>query len=192
VRIIFLFTLLLGILGVFALPIFALDQRPMFKTSGISKLSDLKAATRRVFFPKKEPGDTPNIRRVTMTTTELTMVLNILNNTKKYVTFRARVSRFGLIGGLVIEAPFLRNQPFNKLGSFINIRFLLLPSAKKIDITRLAIGKVEIPRILIQRVFETTLAYLLGSERQRVISRSFRLLDIRGQKLTFQFKALNQ
>ncbi|MEK9691972.1 MAG: hypothetical protein VW235_03480 [Rhodospirillaceae bacterium] len=190
-RIIFLFTLLLGILGVFALPIFALDQRPMFKTSGISKLSDLKAATRRVFFPKKR-GDTSNIRRVTMTITELTMVLNILNKTKKYVTFRARVSRFGLIGGLVIEAPFLRNQPFDKLGSFINIRFLLLPSAKKIDIARLAIGKLEIPSTLIQGVFETTLAYLLGSERQRVISRSFRLLDIRGQKLTFQFKALNQ
>ena len=191
-RIIFLFTLMLGILGVFALPIFALDQQPMFKTSRISKLTDLKAATRRMVFPKKEQGDTPNIKRVSMTITELGKVLNILNKRKKYVTFRARVSRFGLIGGLVIEAPFLRHQPFDKLGSFINIRFLLLPSAKKIDITRLAIGKVEIPRILIQRVFETTLAYLLGSERQRVISRSFRLLDIRGQKLTFQFKTLNQ
>ncbi len=186
-RIIFLFTLLLGILGVFALPKFALDQQPMFKTSGISKSSDLKPATRRVFFPKKEPSDTQNIRRVTMTTSELTLVLNILNKTKKYVTSRARVSRFGLIGGLVIEAPFLRNQPFDGLGSFINIRFLLRPSAEKIDITRLAIGKLEIPSILIQRVFETILTYILGSERQRVISRSFRLLDIRGQKLTFQF-----
>ena len=186
-RIIFLFTLMLGILVVFALPIFALDQQPMFKTSRISKLTDLKAATRRMVFPKKEQGDTPNIKRVTMTITELTKVLNILNKTKKYVTFRARVSRFGLIGGLVIEAPFLRNQPFDKLGSFINIRFLLLPSAKKIDIARLAIGKLEIPSTLIQGVFETTLTYILGSERQRVISRSFRLLDIRGQKLTFQF-----
>ncbi|MEC8622251.1 MAG: hypothetical protein VXY05_03950, partial [Pseudomonadota bacterium] len=82
---------------------------------------------------------------------------------------------------------YLRYHPLDKLGRFINIRFLLIPSEDKIDVARLAIGKLEIPRILIQRVVKTMLTYILGSKRQKMMSRSFRLLDIRGQKLTFQF-----
>ena len=106
---------------------------------------------------------------------------------KKDVTLRLKESRFGLVVGLMIEASFLRDHPFDKLGRFINIRFLLIPSEDKIDVARLAIGKLEIPHILIQRVVTTMLTCILGSKRQKVMSRSFRLLDIRGQKFTFQF-----
>ena len=168
---------------------FALDQKPMFMTNQTSKFIDLKAETKRVLFPKEDPSNASNIRRVTMTISELNMLLKIL---KKDVTLRLRESRFGLIVGLMIEAPFLRDHPLDKFGRFINIRFLLIPSEDKIEVARLAIGKLEIPRFFIQRVVKTMLTYILGSERQKIMSRSFRLLEIRGQKLTFQFGASDQ
>ena len=183
-RIIFLCTLLFGILGILLLPMFILDQKPMFKTNEISKLIDLKAETKRALFPKEDPSNASNFRRVTITISELNILLKIL---KKDVTFRLKESRFGLVVGLMIEAPFLRDHPVDKLGRLINIRFLLIPSEDKIDVARLAIGKLEIPHILIQRVVTTMLTCILGSKRQKMMSRSFRLLDIRGQKFTFQF-----
>ena len=183
-RIIFLCTLLFAILGILLLPMFILDQKPMFKTNEISKLIDLKAETKRALFPKEDPSNASNFRRVTITISELNILLKIL---KKNVTFRLKESRFGLVVGLMIESPFLRDHPFDKLGRLINIRFLLIPSEDKIDVARLAIGKLEIPHILIQRVVTTMLTCILGSKRQKMMSRSFRLLDIRGQKFTFQF-----
>ena len=163
---------------------FILDQKPMFKTNEISKLIDLEAETKRALFPKEDPSNASKFRRVTITISELTILLKIL---EKDVTFRLKESRFGLVVGLMLEAPYLRYHPLDKLGRFINIRFLLIPSEDKIDVARLAIGKLEIPRILIKRAAKTMLTYILGSKRQKMMSRSFRLLDIRGQKLTFQF-----
>ena len=163
---------------------FILDQKPMFKTNEISKLIDLKAETKRALFPREDPSNASKFRRVTITISELNILVKIL---KKDVTFRLKESRFGLVVGLMIEALFLRDHPFDKLGRFINIRFLLIPSEDKIDVVRLAIGKLEIPHILIQRVATTMLTCILGSKRQKMMSRSFRLLDIRGQKFTFQF-----
>lgn len=142
-----------------------------------------------MLFPKEDPRNASDIRRVTITISDLNMLLKIFT---KNVIFGMRESRFGLVVGVMIEAPFFRDHPLDKFGRFINIRFLLIPSEDKIDVGRLAIGKLEIPRILIQRVVNTVLTYTLGSEQQGMMSRSFRLLEIRGKKLTFQFGALNQ
>jgi hypothetical protein len=161
--------------------VFAVDRTPFIPESRVALDTDYQRA--KTLLTRLDPGAIRNDRRtiVTFTEAELNGALGTLARGSRQLRGRAVVSpEYGLLLGLSAELP----VPENRIGRFVNIRVTLAPSAQGLDIQRLAIGQIEIPRSLILPAFRTAVDALAGPGKGDAVIASVRHLKTDGKLVT--------
>jgi hypothetical protein len=111
---------------------------------------------------------------------------NVLGTT---TLFKAQHSQFGLLGALVLKLPSSDSSVFERLGRFINIRFLIPYSQDRITISRLAIGALEIPEALIKPFLSVSVAILILFGAEPLSSNPMPKLTVSGTDLILEFRS---
>ena len=94
------------------------------------------------------------------------------------------MTRFGVIVALTVATPL----PENPLGRYLNLRAVIAPSAFGLDISRLAIGAIEVPPVVIRPVMRFALDHLVGPGKAEPILTSIRSVQVSDRIATVDFR----
>ena len=177
-----LLALLIGVPA--ACVVMSLDKEPLISRADEINLADFKHAQELAarYDPRRMPPD--HITTVQTTSDELDTLLKGAFAGVKRVTTRVKVSQFGVIAALTVKAPI----PDNPLGRYVNIRTVIAPSEEGFDITRFAVGSMEIPPSFIKPAILLGLARLVGKEKAQPILDSVRSVQVAGSEVTIAFR----
>jgi hypothetical protein len=100
------------------------------------------------------------------------------------VASRVEVSRFGVLAGVTVELP----VPENPLGRYVNIRTLVAPSERGLEISRFAVGRVEIPPSAIRPAMRLGLDRLVGAGKGEPILGSVKSVRVAGSGVSVAFQ----
>ena len=181
VRII-LWLLILGVLSSPLVAYYGLEDQPLVTKTPTAGASDLKSAME--FLGQLDPR---NIRdgkptRITTNERQINMALASALSTPG---LKARVvpSKYGLLGAATGELP----VPPNPFGRYVNIRMLFEPSSDGLQIGRLVVGEIEIPRVLVKPAFILVMDQLSGPGRGQAFLDTVQTLEISGDRITIVY-----
>ncbi len=181
VRII-LWLLILGVLSSPLVAYYGLEDQPLVTKTPTAGASDLKSAME--FLGQLDPR---NIRdgkpsRITTNERQINMALASALSTPG---LKARVvpSKYGLLGAATGELP----VPPNPFGRYVNIRMLFEPSSDGLQIGRLVVGEIEIPRVLVKPAFILVMDQLSGPGRGQAFLDTVQTLEISGDQITIVY-----
>lgn len=183
----FLFRLCLFIL-IIGLPVTAgimsIQKEALVARPGEINLADFHRAQRLAerYDPRRMAPE--RITTVQTSSLELNTLLKGAFSGLKQVATRVETSRFGVIAAVTAELP----VPANPLGRYINIRTVIAPSQDGLDISRFAIGSLEIPPAIIKPVLLYGLNHLVGDGKGQPILDSIRSVRVAGPAITVAFK----
>ncbi len=169
---------LLFILAIVGLPIagvvMALDTQPLVRRAGDINTADLKRA--QAMAERYDPRNMPTDRMTTLraTSEELNTLLKGALGGVKQVAGQVQVSRFGVIIALTVSPPI----PENPVGRHVNVTAVVAPSIFGLHISRLRIGKIEIPPAAIRPALTFTLDHLVGKGKAEPILNSIKSVQV--------------
>ncbi len=175
----------LAIIGLpIAAVVMALDRNPLIERPGDINTADLKRAQALAerYDPRQMP--TGKITRLQATSDELNTVLKGAMGAVKQVAGQVQVTRFGVIVAVTVATPL----PENPLGRYLNLRAVIAPSAFGLDISRLAIGAIEVPPVVIRPVLRFALDHLVGPGKAEPILTSIRSVQVSDRLATVEFR----
>ena len=160
----------------------AVQDRPALKRPSAINLEDLKNAQQlaKRFDPRLMSPD--KITEIRATTRELNTVLKGAMATIPNVVTTVKVARFGILIGMSVELP------DNPLGRYLNIRTVIASSSRGLRFYRLYIGKVEIPRQLIEPALRYALDEIVGKGKADPILKSVRSVKVLGPTVYVRFQ----
>ena len=118
--------------------------------------------------------------KVTLSESEVDLLVRSWASRAPRATARAAVSRFGLGVGVTVETPL----PENPLGRYVNIRATVAPSQEELLVDRLAIGGIEVPQILIRPVLRLALDLTAGPGQGEMLFDTVRSVAVAGSSVT--------
>lgn len=183
---------LLFFLALIGLPIagviFGIDRQPLVGRPGDINLADLQRA--QLLAQRYDPRNMPveKVTTIRATADELNTVIKGALGGVKQIASRVEVSRFGVIIGLTAEAPI----PDNPLGRYVNLRAVIKPSATGLEFSRFAIGRIEVPPIIIKPAMRLALDQLVGPDKADPILNSIRSVRVAGPMVTVDFRPPSQ
>jgi hypothetical protein len=179
---------LLLFLAVLGLPItvvvMGIDQKPLIARQGDINAADLKRAQALAerYDPRKMPAG--KINRLMATGDELNTVLKGAMGAIKQVAGQVQVTRFGVIVAVTVATP----VPENPLGRYVNFRAVIAPSAFGLDISRFAIGAIEIPPFIIKPVMRFALDHLVGPGKADPILNAVKSVQVSDRMAIVDFR----
>jgi hypothetical protein len=174
--------LVLGLPAAFV--VLSLQTEALISKAGDINLADLKRAQQMAerYDPRRMPPE--EITTVRATSDELdTIAKGAFSGTKRIAT-RIRVTRFGVIAAMTAEIP-IPNNPF---GRFVNIRAVIAPSPDGFEISRFAIGSMEIPPKVVKPIILYALNQLVGDQKGQPILDSVQSVQIAEPEVTIAFQ----
>lgn len=163
-RLLFRLVLFLAALLVVAgtgLALFALEGEPLIARTGRMDFRDLQNA--RALAERFDPRGMPP-RRVTIVRARAgelnTLIRGALAGVPR-AAGRVAVTRYGVVAAVTVETPL----PSSPLGRFFNLRATVAPSRSRLVISRLALGRLEIPPGLVRPALRLALDGWLGAGR---------------------------
>jgi hypothetical protein len=184
-RLLFLLILPAAVIGLPAAGVvMGLDQTPMVTGGGKLSLKDFSHAQRRLlrYDPRRMKPD--RITTITASAAELNTVLKASLSGIEQVAGRVAINRFGLLAAVSVTLPL----PENPLGRYVNIRMAAAPSNSGLRISRLAVGRIEVPPALVLPTLELLLDQLVGAGKGTPIIASIRSLKVAGTRVTVAFR----
>lgn len=162
----------------------AIDRDPLVSRAGEINFQDLKRAEllARRYDPRRMPPERTTTVRATAQ--ELNTLLKGSMGAVKFLSSRVDINRFGVIAAVTIDLPI----PENPVGKFVNVRTVIAPSSKGLEISRFAIGSLEIPPIVIKPVLKFALNHLVGDGKGEPILDSVKSVKVTGSLVTLAFK----
>ena len=176
-----LFALALGIPTGIAL--ISLQTEALVSKPGEASLADFKHAQTLIerYDPRRMPPE--QITKIQATSDELdTIIKGAFSGVEKIAT-RIKVTRFGVIAAMTAELPI----PENPLGRYLNIRTVIAPSLDGLEISRFAIGSMEISPAVIKPVLLYALNKLTGDGNGQPILDSIRSVEVAEREVTIAF-----
>jgi hypothetical protein len=160
----------------------AVQDSPALKKPAAINLQDLKNAQQlaKRFDPRLMSSD--KVTEVRATTRELNTVLKGAMASIPNVVTTVKVARFGILIGMSVELP------DNPLGRYLNIRTVIASSSRGLRFYRLYIGKVEIPRQLIEPALRYALDEIVGKGKADPILKSVRSVKVLGPTVYVRFQ----
>ena len=95
-----------------------------------------------------------------------------------------KVTRFGVIAAMTAEIPI----PNNPLGRYVNVRTVIAPSQHGFEISRLAVGSMEIPPFMIKPAILFGLNWLVGDGNAQPILDSVQSVRVAESTVTIAFR----
>ena len=177
-----LFALIVGVPA--AVTVMGIQQDALVSKPGEINLADLERAAHLAerYDPRRMPPG--QITTVQTTSDELDTLLKGAFSGIKRIATRVKVSRFGVIAAMTAELPL----PDNPLGRYVNIRTVIAPSQDGFEITRFAVGSMEIPPSFIKPAILFGLNKLLGDEKGQPILDSIQSVQVAEPAVTIAFK----
>ena len=180
--------LLLLFLTVLGLPLAAvvmgIDQKPLVQRPGDIDTADLKRAQALAerYNPRMMPAG--KITRLMATGDELNTVLKGAMGAVQQVVGQVQVTRFGVIVAVTVAIPL----PENPLGRYVNFRAVIAPSAFGLDISRFAIGSIEVPPVIIKPVMRFALDNLVGPGKADPILKAVKSVQVYDRMAIVEFR----
>ena len=97
------------------------------------------------------------------------------------VKSRAVVSRFGVLVAVSAKLP----ENANGFGDYVNIRLTVRPEAEGLEVTRMAVGRYEIPRRWIGPALKMSMDWLPGADQAAELLANIDSVDPWGKSVTF-------
>lgn len=182
-----LFRLLLMAL-IIGLPIgatyLAIDRDPLVSRAGEINFQDLKRAEflARRYDPRRMPPE--RITTVRATAQELNTLLKGALGSVKFLSSRVDVNRFGVVAAVTVDVPI----PRNPVGKYVNVRTVIAPSRDGLEISRFAIGSLEIPPFIIKPALKFALNRVVGDGKGAPILASIKSVKVTGPLVTLAFR----
>lgn len=148
---------------------------------GLQQFGDAEALARRLD-PRRMSPD--KITIVPARATDLDRLLAATLGALGPVASRVAVTRYGVVAGITVETPLPRN-PF---GRFVNLRITIPPSRRGLEISRIAIGRIEVPPWLVRPVLRLAFDRLLGAGKGQKALDSVRSVQIHGLVVLVAFR----
>jgi hypothetical protein len=161
--------------------ILALDSAPFVSEGRAPLEADYQRA--KALLARLDPEAIKNDRmtNVTFSEAELNGALATVARGARKIRGRAVVSpQYGLLVGVSAELPL----PENRIGRYLNVRATIAPSSQGLDIRRLAVGRIEVPAMLIMPAFRTIVDWLAGGGKGDAVVASVRHLRTEGKRVT--------
>lgn len=180
--------LLLVLLVAVALPgaaiVMAVEQAPLIERPARLSLGDLRQA--QLLAQRYDPRrmDPAKITTVTASEAELNTVLAGSLVGISPAAARVSVTQRGVLAGTTIALP----VPANPIGRYVNVRLTVAPSQQGLDVTRFAVGRVELPAMLVLPALRLTLDHLVGDGKGGPIVDSIRSVRVAGSVVTVAFR----
>lgn len=164
--------------------VFGLDRAPMLPPTGDITLADMQRAHKLVerYDPRRM---TPNeLTVVTATADELNALIKGGVGMLPRVSSRVDINRFGMLAGVSAELPI----PENPLGRYVNVRAAIAPSEDGLNITRLAVGRIELPPAIVRPAVRLALDRYVGPDKGQPIVDSIRSVRVQDDRLAIAFR----
>jgi hypothetical protein len=172
VKLIALFAILivLPIAALVAAVSLALDDAPALPVQPRFGMADV--ARGRALMDRYDPRHLPSevTTRIAVTEADLNAILNASVASVPGLRARATVRRAGLVATATFELPFAAN-PF---GRYLNLRVAIPPASEGFEVSRLAVGRIELPTGLIKPFLRTMLDFYAGTGKGEPIVASIR------------------
>jgi hypothetical protein len=172
VKLIALFAILivLPIAALVAAVSLALDDAPALPAQPRFGMADV--ALGRSLMDRYDPRHLPSevTTRIVVTEADLNAILNASVASVPGLRARATVRRAGLVAAATFELPFAAN-PF---GRYLNLRVAIPPSSDGFEVSRLAVGRIELPTGLVKPLLRTVIDFYAGSGKGEPIVDSIR------------------
>jgi len=183
-RLVIYLALLAIVVAPVALVLLGLEREPLVARAAKLDLRDLKSAQALAqrFDPRQMPPGRDTVVRATAG--ELNTILKVALAGLPGVAGRAVVTRYGVIAGVTVETPL----PANPLGRFVNLRAAIAPSRTGLEVSRLAVGALEIPPRFVRPAMTLALDYWLGAGKGGPVLDSVRSVQIGGTMVTVAFR----
>lgn len=162
----------------------AIDRDPLVSKAGAVNFQDLKRAEllARRYDPRRMPPE--RITTVRATAQELNTLLKGALGSVKFLSSRVGVNRFGVVAAVTVEIPI----PKNPIGKYVNVRTVIAPSREGLEISRFAIGSLEIPPVIIRPVLKFALNRVVGDGKGEPILNSVKSVKVAGPLVTLAFR----
>lgn len=186
IRLFLLLIVLAAVVAPVALALYVLEGQPLIARAGKLDLRELRnaEALAQRFDPRlMSPGRVTIVR---VTSGQLNLLIRGALGGVPRATGRAVVTRYGVVAAVTVETPL----PRNPLGRFVNLRATIAPSRSGLVVSRLALGRLEIPRGLVRPVLDFALDRLLGAGKGGPVLDSVQGVWIRDGVVSVAFRPL--
>lgn len=176
------FSLIVGLPA--AVAIMSIQQDPLVSQPGQINLADFERA--KALVKRYDPRHMAPARLTTVqaSSDELnTLLKGAFSGFEKFAT-RIEVAPFGVIAAVTAELQI----PENPVGRYVNIRTVIAPSQNGFEISRFAVGSMEISPALIKPVILFGLNRLIGDGMGQPILDSIRSVHVAGAAVTVAFQ----
>lgn len=162
----------------------ALERTPLVSKAGDINFQDLKRAEllARRYDPRRMPPE--RITTVQATARELNTLLKGALGSVRFLSSRVDINRFGVIAAVTVDIPI----PKNPVGKYVNVRAVIAPSRQGLEISRFAIGALEIPPAVIKPVLKFALNRVVGDGKGEPILDSVKSVRVAGPMVTLAFR----
>ena len=162
----------------------ALERTPLVSKAGDINFQDLKRVEElaRRYDPRRMPPE--RITTVQATAQELNTLLKGALGSVRFLSSRVDINRFGIIAAVTVDIPI----PKNPVGKYVNVRTVIAPSRQGLEISRFAIGALEIPPAVIKPVLKFALNRVVGDGKGEPILDSVKSVRVAGPMVTLAFR----
>ncbi len=187
-RLLFLYLPLALIVGAGFALVYGIDDRPAVATEARLSLEDV--ARGRLLADRYRLSDMPAGKDtpITMTAEELDAVLDATMAASDRVRARAVLRPYGLVVAATVTLP----ARLGPLGRYVNLRVALPPSSEGFEVSRLAVGRIEVPGALVKPAVGLALDLLAGTGSGRQMVDSVRSVSFSGDKVTVLYRPPGQ
>lgn len=183
IRLIF-FTIVLAIVVPAAIVVLSIEKRPAVGPMAKLSLADVRRAQALIKYydPKNIPSDRVTVIRTNQA--EINTVLNASLSPLRIVRGKAHVTYSGTEIAVTVALP----APDNPLGRYVNIVGVVAPSREGLKISRLSLGRINIPPAIVLPTLRFTLDILVGPGKGAPIMRSIRSVRINGSQVAINYQ----
>lgn len=178
----------LSVLAVIAIPpaalVLGLDSAPMVPESQKISFQDVRQA--QDLFARYDPRrmKPDEITTITASTAEINTAIGAALSGFQRVRSQVVVNRADVAIGATLELPL----PANPVGRFVNLRTVIAPSDQGVEITRFAIGGMEIPPQLVKPLVALGFDLLVGAGKGDDILASVKSVGVAGDRITLVYR----
>lgn len=167
-----------------ALMLFVVEQEPVVRTGARISFAEVKHAQRLLarYDPRKMTSNRTTVIRATERDLKAALAGGIA--ALPGLGGNIVVTSYGVILTLTGELP----VPPNPLGRYVNLRLTVAPSSNGLLISRLALGRIEVPPAIVDLAFRLAFDHFVGAGKGKAMMGSVRSVKIAGKTVSVAFR----
>ncbi len=183
-RLVFLYLPLAAVVAVGFALVYGIEDRPLVDTRRPLSAEDI--ARGRMLADRYDLRGLPTDRTtpITLTAREIDALLNATMEASDKVRAEATLRPYGLVLATTLTLP----AKFGPLGQYLNLRIALPPSKDGFEVSRLAIGRIEVPASLVKPALALGIDLLVGKGKGKPVIDSVRSVSFTGNRVTVLYR----